>query len=254
MEAVPALHLEPFTAELRKARHAPDIARDAEVCLEQVGPGDHLAEDRARAEQLHPGPLSVAFAQQVDPAEDALLRPLGQRRLRVILVHHGQVVEDVLLLLAHAPEAVPNDHRQLVSVRGVVGAAVGDDRGEQVRVPILVLEALAVERGTARGGADQKPSGPAVARCPGKVADPLEAEHRIEDVEGNHRHAVVRIRGRSRDPRREGTRFVDALLQDLAVLVLPVEHEVLGVLRLIQLTDLGEDAELAEHALHPEGA
>ena len=38
------------------------------------------------------------------------------------------------------------------------------------------------------------------------------------------------------------------------MLVLPVEHEVLGVLRLVELPDLGEDAELAEHALHPERA
>ena len=36
------------------------------------------------------------------------------------------------------------------------------------------------------------------------------------------------------------------------MLVLPVEHEVLGILRRVELADLREDAELPEHALHPE--
>ena len=49
-------------------------------------------------------------------------------------------------------------------------------------------------------------------------------------------------------------RLVDALLEDLAVLVLAVEHEVAGVLGLVELPDLRVDPELAEHPLHPERA
>ena len=121
-----------------------------------------------------------------------------------------------------------------------------------MRVPVLVLEPFAVQRRPAGGGADQEPARAAVARGPGEVADALEAEHRVEDVERHHRDAVVRVRRRRRDPRRERAGLVDPLLQDLAVLVLAVEHEVLGVLRRVELADLGEDPELAEHALHPE--
>ena len=121
-------------------------------------------------------------------------------------------------------------------------------------MPVLVLQPLAVQRRAAGRGADQEPARAAVARRPGEVADPLEAEHGVEDVERHHRDAVVRVRGRRRDPRRERARLVDALLQDLAVLILAVEHEVLGVLGLVELADLGEDAELAEHPLHPERA
>ena len=101
--------------------------------------------------------------------------------------------------------------------------------------------------------AEQEASRARVARRPGEVADPLESEHRVEDVEGDHLDAVVRVRGRGGDPRGHRSRLGDALLEDLALLVLAVEHERAGVLGLIQLADVRVDPELAEHALHPEG-
>src|SRR4029079_1433889 len=102
--------------------------------------------------------------------------------------------------------------------------------------------------------ADQEPARAAVAGRPREVADPLEAEHRVEAVERDHSRGVTRVRGRGGEPGRERARLVDALLEDLAVLVLAVEHEVTSVLGLVQLADRGVDPELAEHALHPERA
>ena len=61
---------------------------------------------------------------------------------------------------------------------------VADD---QVAVAVLVLQALAVERGPPGGAAEQEAAGPRVAGRPGQVADPLEAEHRVVDVERDHR-------------------------------------------------------------------
>ena len=119
---------------------------------------------------------------------------------------------------------------------------------------VLVLQALAVERRAAGGAAEQEAARPAVAGRPREVADPLEAEHRVEDVERDHRHAVVGVRRRRGDPGGERARLVDALLEDLALLVLAVEHQLLGVLGLVELADLAEDPELAEHALHAERA
>src|SRR5690606_6981673 len=55
------------------------------------------------------------------------------------------------------------------------------------------------------------------------------------------------------DPAGHGARFVDALVEDLAFLVLAVEHHLVLVDRLIQLTDRGIDPQLAEHAFHAEG-
>ena len=117
---------------------------------------------------------------------------------------------------------------------------------------VFVLEALAVQGRPSGSRPDQEASGATVARCPREVADPLEAEHGVEDVERDHRDAVVRVCRGGRDPGREGAGLVDPLLQDLAVLVLPVEHEVVRVLGLVELADLREDSELAEHPLHPE--
>jgi hypothetical protein len=57
-------------------------------------------------------------------------------------------------------------------------------------VAVLVLEALAGQRRAPGGRAEQEPAAALVAERPDLVADALEAEHRIEDVERDHRHAV----------------------------------------------------------------
>jgi hypothetical protein len=130
----------------------------------------------------------------------------------------------------HPPQAVLDDHRELVRVRGVVGDAVGDERGLDVAVAVLVLQPLAVERRAPRGAADEEAARAQVAGRPREVAHALEAEHRVVDVERHHRDAVVGVRGRRGDPRAERARLVDALLEDLALLVLLVGHELVGVL------------------------
>ena len=121
-------------------------------------------------------------------------------------------------------------------------------------MPVLVLQPLAVQRGPSGGAAEQEAARPAVAGRPGEVADPLEAEHRVVDVEGDHRHAVHRVGGRRGDPVGHRAGLVDALLQHLAVLALLVVAELVGVLRRVELPLRVVDAELAEHALHAEGA
>jgi hypothetical protein len=62
------------------------------------------------------------------------------------------------------------------------------------------------------------------------------------------------VGGAGGDPRRHGAGFVDAFLQNLPLLVLLVEHELVGVLRLVQLPARRIDADLPEHAFHAEGA
>ena len=121
-------------------------------------------------------------------------------------------------------------------------------------VAVLVLQTLAVEGGAAGRAADQEAARPHVARGPGEVADALEAEHRIVDVEGDHRHVGGRI-GRARsDEGGHRARLVDALLKDLAFRILAVIHELVGVLRPIKLADLAENADLAKQTLHAESA
>ena len=172
----------------------------------------------------------------------------------IVFVHYREVVEHVLLLDIHAAHAVVNDHRKFIGKGRVVGDAVRDGRRHQVAVAVLVLQALAVQRGAARRAAEQKAARAHVARRPDQVADALESEHRIVDIERQHRLAVIGVRSGGGDPVGHAARFVDALLQYLPALVFLVEHQLIGILRRVELTHLREDTELAEHAFHTESA
>src|SRR5690242_14471103 len=107
-------------------------------------------------------------------------------------------------------------------------------------VAVFVLQALAIEGRAPGGRAQQEPARPHIAGRPGEVADALEPEHRIVDVEGDHRHVVAAVGGRSRDPGRDAPRLVQTFLEDLTLLILLVEHELIGVLGPIELADLAE--------------
>ena len=166
MERVPTLDVERLAPQLAEARDAPDVGRDAESLLEQVGRGEHLAQDRARAEQLHANLAFPASLQRVHAAQDAFLGARRQRRMSVVLVHHADVIEDVFLLGAHSPQTVLDDDRKLVAVARVVRAAIRNRRREQLAVAVLVLQPLARERGTPRSAADEKAARAACRRRP----------------------------------------------------------------------------------------
>ena len=178
---------------------------------------------------------------------------MGHFRLKVVLVHRGDVVELVFTFAEHAAKPVLNDHRQFVRIRGVIADAIGDGAGQCVTVAILVLQALAVQRGATGGCTNQETPRLAVARRPSKVADALEAKHGVEDVKRHH-GVVAGAVGRGRcEPGRKGAGFVDALLQDLAFLVFLVIHDLAGVVWRVLLPHRGVDAQLPEHTLHSEG-
>jgi hypothetical protein len=58
-------------------------------------------------------------------------------------------------------------------------------------VAVLVLQPLAGQRRATGRAADQETARLHVAAGPDEVADALEAEHRVIDVERHHLHAVV---------------------------------------------------------------
>ena len=110
------------------------------------------------------------------------------------------------LLDVHPPQAVVDDHGELVGVGRIVGDAVRHRGGHQLAVAVLVLQAFARERRAAGGGAEQEAARLHVARRPDEVADALEAEHRVVDVERHHVDAVVRVGRAGRDPRTDTRR------------------------------------------------
>ncbi len=62
------------------------------------------------------------------------------------------------------------------------------------------------------------------------------------------------VGGRCRNPRGHGTGFGDSLLQYLTLNIFAVIHQLICVFGKIQLPFRCVDAQLAEHALHAEGA
>ena len=181
-------------------------------------------------------------------------RAVRHRRMLVLLVHHGQVIEDVFLVRIHPLDAVFDDHRQLVGERGIVGLAVRHRQREHVALAVFVLQAFAVQRGAAGGAADHEALHAHVGAGPDQVADALEAEHRIEDEERDHVEAVRRVGGACRDERRHRSGFVDALFENLPVFRFLVIQQRVAVDRLVELAGVRVDADLAEQRFHAEGA
>ena len=115
-----------------------------------------------------------------------------------------------------------------------------------------MLEAFALERGAARGGAEQETATPHVAEGPDEVAHPLEAEHRVEGEERHHRRGMSRIRRARGGEARHGAGLRDPLFEDLALLRLHVGQQQLGVDRLVELAERRVDLDLLEQAVHAE--
>ena len=201
-QPVPPLDFGRLARELAEARRAEDVAADPPIRGKHLGGGDRLAQNRSRTEQPDARSRKIR-ARAADPIEarhDVGFDAFGHRRLRVGLVHDGDVVELVDLGFDHAAHAVVDDDREFVGVGGVVGAAVRRQGRHRVTGAVLMLQPLPREGRAARRGAQQEPACPLVGRGPDQVADPLKAEHRIVDIERQHREVVDAVGGRRRRP------------------------------------------------------
>ncbi|EPJ37408.1 putative Pyruvate dehydrogenase E1 component [Streptomyces afghaniensis 772] len=223
---------------------------------------------RTGAEQLDPRGVGrgrdarrLRRVEAVQALDDALVDAVhGRLRgLRQRLVVDGQVVEDVLVLTrgrlaVHPAQTVLDDDRDLVRERRVVRQRRRVRRGDDGGVAVGVLEALTGQRRAARRGADEEAAAELVAELPHLVGRALPAEHRVEDVERDHRLAVRRVRRRGGDEVGHRTGLGDPLVEDLAVLGLLVVHQLVAVDRLVRLALGRVDAQGREEALHTEGA
>ena len=185
---------------------------------------------------------------------------VGLGRLHGGLVVDGEVVDDVLAVgmplgrAVHPVEAVAHDVGDLVGERRVVVHDGRVGQREQRRVAVGVLEALAGQRGAAGGGADQEAPGQLVGHRPDRVGGALEAEHRVEDVDRDHRLAMGGVRRPGSGRRRDAARLGDALVEHLALRGLLVGHQQLAVDGLVGLAGRVVDLGRREHRVHAEGA
>jgi hypothetical protein len=101
---------------------------------------------------------------------------------------------------------------------------------------VLVLQAFAVQRGAPGGAAQQEAARTHVRRLPGDVAHALEAEHRVVDVERQHRHVADRVAGAGGHP---AAIAPGSLMPCCSTwpLFLAVVHQLVGVDRLVLLAE-----------------
>src|SRR5581483_11628382 len=254
MQTVPALDPQGIAAQFVVAGHAPDVGRHVVLFRQDLLRAERFVQDRAAAEKLQARFAVFRGLESVNALQDAFCYALRHRRHRVILVVEREVVEQVLLLLVHAADAVLNDDGDLVSVRGIVCGTGGYGAGKDDAVAVLVLQTLACQRRAPGSAAHQEALAPRIGKGPNQIADPLEPKHRVVRKERDHLHAVIRVSGPGRAEGSHGPGFRDALFQDLTVFGFLVIEEHLRVVRLIELALAGVDAELAKQRLHAERA
>ena len=252
MKHVPALGVLAIAGQLVEAGAAPDVGRHTPVFLQQLLGRDRLAQNGARAQQLDTRREFRPFLAQVHALDDLLFGPLSEAGHGVVFVEQREVVEDVVLLLHHALEAVVQDHTHFVSKGGVVAHTVRDRVGQNVAVAVFVLQAFAVERGAPRGAAEEEAARLHIARRPGQITNALETKHRVIHVERDHDPVAGAVARGRRDPAAHAARFVDPFLQDLTSLVLLVVHHLVFIDRRVLLSGRVVDSDLTEQTLHAE--
>src|ERR1700722_1714416 len=107
-KSIVALHGARIPGQFAEACDAEDVAGNAKVREKKVRRGDDLPQYGARTQQPYAeGRVRRASrAQPIHPFHDLFLDPRRHRGLRVVLVHHGDVVKVVRLLLHHRAHAV----------------------------------------------------------------------------------------------------------------------------------------------------
>src|SRR5438046_5640498 len=87
MQPVPALDGERLVPQLLVARDAVHVRAHLVLLLKHLLRAQDLSHDRARSKERDaPPPALLAWPEEVDAANDALLDALGHRGLRVVLV------------------------------------------------------------------------------------------------------------------------------------------------------------------------
>ena len=134
------------------------------------------------------------------------------------LVRERQVVRDIRLFRAeHLRDAPLDDGGSLVGKGWVVRPDVRIGGGEQLRRPVLMLQALPEQCRAPGSATEQEPSCSSISQLPDRITRPLESEHRVEEVEGDGGDARRDVAGSCGLEGGDGASFRDALLEDLPI-------------------------------------
>ena len=90
----------------------------------------------------------------------------------------------------HSLDPLANQRRHLVCEGWIVRGDVWHGVGDQLRVTIVMLQPFAGERGAPSRCADQESADARIAALPDLIANSLESEHGVEDVERDRPHCM----------------------------------------------------------------
>ena len=127
------------------------------------------------------------------------------------------------------------NHDQLIGEGRIIGDAVGNGGSLQQAVAVLVLQTFPGQGGAPGCTSHEEAARLHITGSPDQVAYALKTEHGVVDVEGKHADAVVAVGSCRSNPLGDGARFVDALLQNLSLLIFAIIHQLIRVFRLIHL-------------------
>ncbi len=181
------------------------------------------------------GPSLGAGPEAVDPIQNAFVDSLGHFGLRGRFVVHREVVEDVLSIGVHASDAVAHDHGEFVGEGRVVAHEVGHRVRYHVGVAVLMLRPFARKRRSTSRSPHQETATHRIRGRPDQVPHPLEAEHRIEDVEGDGGNPEVRIGRPGGQEGGDGSGLADPFFEDDPFFALHVGRRRVGIDRPVAL-------------------
>ena len=201
--------------------------------------------------------VALSLAEAVDTAKQPFdIEVFRDSRLRSRLIVDSQVVNDIFAALRtiHAVDTVADDVSNLVAECWVVGDHRRVRSRQQLGVTVHVLQAFTCQRRAASCRPEQEAAGHLVTSGPNGVSRALETEHRVEDVERNHGHAMGGVRRADSGKRPHRASLGNALVQNLTVLRFLVGQHQFMVDRSVVLAVRVVDLQRREPGVHAEGA
>ena len=247
----------PVSAQLAPRGHRPYVGRDPPIVGEQLLCFEGPRNGNARREKLRFGTGVGRWGKEIHAFEESgNVQVLRLGGMNDGLVIDGEVVHHVGVFVrsaVHARQAVSHDVANFVAVGGVVGDDGGVCCREDRRVAVGVLQSFARERRATSSGPNDKAARHGVARGPQGVTGALETEHGIEDINRDQDFTLNGVRSAHGSKRREGSRLIDAHVEDGSGGVFLVSQEEIAVNREVVLTVGVVNLRVGEEGVHAEG-